>query len=438
MIVFLKNKLNLGQTEELLKKLTQSGFFHIFGSGTLVQIVTFLSNIILINIVAKDIYGLFTYAANIYNVIMLISGLGSDSTMLQLASESYNDKKKRTSIYQFALRFGLLANLVLAFIVIAVANVYPFEINGAQILIYLYVGLPIIQFLNTYQAIYLRCERNNKGYSILNLTNAVLLMLFSIIGALSFDAAGFIIAQYFSAGIVVMIAVKRYEVPLFQKCEALSFREKREFVKYSLTVSIGNAFSQIKTLASALVLGLVLPNAELLASYNVALKIPVALLFIPSMFCVYLYPYFAENINNVKWCIRYYKLSTLGIFFVNLIITLIAIFFAEPLIGTFFGSEYLDSIDTFRILMINFLIAGTFNTLPGNLLGAQRKFAYNLGVNIFTGSLNILLCAIFISRWASIGAAIAILATTIISSILYVGGLLNVYRKKLNKGDDIK
>ena len=421
----------MNSIKTILQKLTATGFFHIFGSGTLVQVVTFLSNIILINIVAKDVYGLFTYAANIYSMIMLLSGLGASSTVLQLASENFQNPKKRAAIYQFGLIFGILANFILASSVIVAGALYPFQIEGAQLLVYLYTILPILQYLTEYQAIYLRSERNNKGYSFVNLLNAILIMIFSIAGALTFGAAGFILAQYCAALLIAFIGIYRFKVPLLSSREKLSRTEIFEFVKYSLIVSVGNAFSQLKTIASAFVLGLMIPNAELLAAYNVALKIPVALLFVPYAICIYLYPYFAEHINDPLWCLKNFKKATLVIFIVNALITIVGILASEPLITFLFGSQYLDALDAFRILLFNFLLAGTFNTLPGNLLGAQRKFAYNLGVNILTGTLNVLLCVAFISLFGVNGAAWAIVTTTAISGCFYVGGLLHTYKKKL-------
>lgn len=421
----------MNSIKTILQKLTATGFFHIFGSGTLVQVVTFLSNIILINIVAKDVYGLFTYAANIYSMIMLLSGLGASSTVLQLASENFQNPKKRAAIYQFGLIFGILANFILASSVIVAGALYPFQIEGAQLLVYLYTILPILQYLTEYQAIYLRSERNNKGYSFVNLLNAILIMIFSIAGALTFGAAGFILAQYCAALLIAIIGIYRFKVPLLSSREKLSRTEIFEFVKYSLIVSVGNAFSQLKTIASAFVLGLMIPNAELLAAYNVALKIPVALLFVPYAICIYLYPYFAEHINDPLWCLKNFKKATLIIFIVNALITIVGILASEPLITFLFGSQYLDALDAFRILLFNFLLAGTFNTLPGNLLGAQRKFAYNLGVNILTGTLNVLLCVAFISLFGVNGAAWAIVTTTAISGCFYVGGLLHTYKKKL-------
>lgn len=413
------------------KQLITTGFLHIVGSGTLVNVIGFLSNIILVHVVSKAEYGLFTYAANIYGMIMIASGLGASSTMLQFASEKFQDQEKREGVYQFALRFGLIANCVFAAIVVIVGIVYPFEIAGAQALIYMYAVLPIFQYLNEYQTIYMRCERNNKGYSYVNLLYSIVLMAVSIIGALLLGATGFVVAQYIATVFIVLFAIKRYKVPFFlHGKEEMARNEKREFIKYSIVIAVGNAFSQIKTLATAFLLGLLVPSAELLANYNVALKIPTALFFLPAAIGIYLYPYFAEHINDGSWCLAYFKKAMKGIFALNLCISILLFLFAEPILVLVFGEEYKDAADAFRILTINYLIAGTFNTLPGNLLGAQRKFAYNLGVNIATGIFSIAVSALLIPTYGSNGAALGVLMSSIFSGIMYTSYLIIVYKRK--------
>ena len=72
--------------------LIRTGFFHIFGSSVMNKIIAFLSSIVLVRILSKEEYGVFTYAWNIYSIILLFSGMGLDSGMLQLASEKSGDE----------------------------------------------------------------------------------------------------------------------------------------------------------------------------------------------------------------------------------------------------------------------------------------------------------------------------------------------------------
>lgn len=51
----------------LVSKLRASGFFHVFGSTVINKIVVFASGLILVRILSKADYGVYTYANNIYS-----------------------------------------------------------------------------------------------------------------------------------------------------------------------------------------------------------------------------------------------------------------------------------------------------------------------------------------------------------------------------------
>ena len=76
---------------KILKKLKRTGFFHIFGANVLNKVIAFSSTFILVRLLTKNEYGIFTYAFNIYTMIMLLRGLGLDSAILQLCCERYKD-----------------------------------------------------------------------------------------------------------------------------------------------------------------------------------------------------------------------------------------------------------------------------------------------------------------------------------------------------------
>ena len=59
-----------------IKKLFSTGFFHIFGGNVINKVITFVSGIILVHLLSKPEYGVFTYAWNIYGIVFLFSGMG--------------------------------------------------------------------------------------------------------------------------------------------------------------------------------------------------------------------------------------------------------------------------------------------------------------------------------------------------------------------------
>ena len=74
-----------------IDKLRKTGFFHIFGGSVINKAISFLSSIVLVRLLTKGEYGIFTYAWNIYSIILLFNGFGLESSTLQLCSEHGDD-----------------------------------------------------------------------------------------------------------------------------------------------------------------------------------------------------------------------------------------------------------------------------------------------------------------------------------------------------------
>ena len=65
-------------------KLYRTGFFHIFGAGTINKAVSSLTMIVLVWLIPKAEYGLYSYVFNIVSIFALFNGLGASSALLQL------------------------------------------------------------------------------------------------------------------------------------------------------------------------------------------------------------------------------------------------------------------------------------------------------------------------------------------------------------------
>ncbi len=121
----------------------------------------------------------------------------------------------------------------------------------------------------------------------------------------------------------------------------------------------------------------------------------------------------------------------MGVF--NSIIVLILYGFADFFIGFIFGSEYLDAVTPFRILMINYLITSSFKTLIGNIMVMLRRLKYNLFETLLSSILNIIADYFLIMRYSINGAAIATSSITILISAISVFYLYVIYKKGIAK-----
>lgn len=415
-------------------KFKNTGLFDIFGSSIIVKIIGFMSSIILVRIVTKEAYGIFTVAWNVYSVAMLATGFGASYAILQLGCENVNDDKKKKSIFQYGWNYGFKANIIIGLVVLLLGLFFPFSVHGAAPLMMMMFLLPLIQFGVEYQSMYLRVEKKNRAYAISNIVNVGLVLLFSVLGALVIQERGFIVGRYCAYMILIILGVKLWNVPVHFKKIDIDDTEKKDFRHVSFVSMINGGISQLLYLIDVFILGMVLPNENIIASYKVATIVPTALSFIPTALVTYIFPYFTENRNNGKWCLKKYIQITGGMAIVNGIIVAAMVIFAPTIISLMYGNQYLDAITPFRILSINYFFSGTFRAIAGNLLVTQRKLEFNTFVAISSGILNIVADVFFIMKMGSVGAAYATLSIVLFCCVLNVGYLLiTFYRKaKLN------
>ncbi|MCL1847002.1 MAG: polysaccharide biosynthesis C-terminal domain-containing protein, partial [Coriobacteriia bacterium] len=205
---------------------------------------------------------------------------------------------------------------------------------------------------------------------------------------------------------------------------------KKGLVKISLTAAVTNATSAILYQIDVLLVGSLLVSSIAVANYRVAALIPSALVFISSTVMIYLYPYFARNRNDHKWCFEKYRLTTLIIAGSTLLITIVLVLFAEPLIPLIFGKGYSGVSRVFVILMFSYLANGGFRVVAGNILASQRKFTANLVISAIAVVIEVTLCLILIPRLGIEGAAWSTLITMVITAVIINSYLIKCLRTR--------
>lgn len=403
---------------KLLKNLRAKGFFHIFGGSIINKIITFMSSVVLVHILTKGEYGIFTYAWNIYSIVLLFNGMGVVIGSLQLMSEHSSDADYILNTSRYATKFGCRFDILLGIVIVFLGLVAPLKIEEGRVILTSLFALPLLQFLYSMAVTILRASKRNREFAKLSVLNTICVFLFSVVLAWFFKEIGLVIAYYIAFLISIIVAKIKLNIKFFGPDDRiLSVTEKKDFLRISVVSMINDGLSQLLFLLDVFIIGIVDPQETLIASYKVATMIPTALIFIPSSLIVFIYPYFAEHRNDGKWCISKYKQVLLGMGGVNLCISFL-LFIASPLIiRIVYGEQYLDAVPVFRVLAINYFFSGTFRMLSGNLLITQRKLKFNLMITIIASIVNAIADYFFISWWGSMGAAYATFLVVMIISI---------------------
>lgn len=417
---------------EKIRSLVKTGFFHIFGSSVLNKAVAFLSSVVLVRILTKAEYGVFTYAWNIYSIVVLANGCGLENGVLQMCSEKSGDEAYAQRISSYGVKYGLAFDLALAAVLLGIGMLAPLEIAGAGALLCMLCALPMVKHVYNMAVMYLRAQGRNREYSGLSLMNTAAVFGVSAVCAFFFREKGMVLGYYGAYAASAAVGFWGMHIRMWDPRVQLESSEKRALWSISLVSMCNNGLSQLLYLLDVLVLGIMDPQETLLASYRVATIIPTALAFIPSSLVVYIYPYFAQHRGDGAWCMRQYRKAVLGLGGVNAVISAGLIALAPWVIGLMFGREYLDAVPVFRVLAANYFVSGTFRTLAGCLLVTQRRLKFNLMVGLISGGVNILADFVLIGRWGSMGAALATVLVTAVSAVMSTVYLVHVFRKARN------
>ena len=383
-----------------------------------------MSSIILVRLLTKDEYGSYAYALNLFNIFMLLSGAGATSAILQLCSEHYSDRCKRDRFYRYGCRYGISFNVLICAGIALTALLIPLPLGGSNALLGLMTLLPLCILSFELQTTFLRVELRNRAFAYASTGNAVILLAYSVCGALVLGASGLISGRLVAFLVSIICIALLLKAPLYFKKTNLVDQEKKEFKSIAIVSACTNGMSQIAYFAGIFIVGIMLRNAGQTAAYQVATTIPLALGFIPSALVTFLYPYFARHRHDSAWVLVNFKKSMLGLGTLSLFISIIFIVCARPLILLIFGNQYYDSVVPFQILMAGFAFISTLRTLTGNLLVTQRKITFNFAMSIVASLSTVVLTVAFVTTMGIAGAAlaqvIAMVLTGIVSTFYFV------------------
>jgi O-antigen/teichoic acid export membrane protein len=83
-----------------------------------------------------------------------------------------------------------------------------------------------------------------------------------------------------------------------------------------------------------------------------------------------------------------------------------------------YGAEYIAAVLPFRILVVSAVFSSVFRIIAGNILAMLGKVKANFYMGCAECAINVVLDYVLIKAYGGVGAAIATLAVTVISSLM--------------------
>jgi len=409
--------------------LVRNGFFHIFSANVINKIIQFGISVIIVRVITKEAFGMWSYANNILSFFLLVEGLGVVPGLLQFASSSKTEEEK-LSYLKYALLVGILFNVGLAIAILLFTTFFQLPVRGStEILKYLSL-IPLVHVFFNILQIFLRSDLRNKQFSLVTVINTLTFFFGVLIGGYLFGILGIVWGRYLSYIISSFIAlrfVKDY-YKIFVNVKIPNKEQRQDFLKFSIVSMLTNTISQMLYLLDTFIIGIIIQSGTVVASYKTATLIPFALNFIPSSVMTFAYPYFAKHKDDKNLVKNYFLKLQKYLLLFNLVISILLIVFAPFVIRVIFGPDYSDSVLPFRILSFGYLITATFRIPAGNVIASLKKVKVNFYNSIISGGANIVLDIILIKNYGSVGAAVATVAVFVISSFVS-----NIYLRKYLK-----
>ena len=76
-----------------IEKLKKTGFFSIFIATVFSKVITLLGGIILVRILSKSDYGIYSYVHNCYSMLFLLNDFGIATAALQYLTENFSNQE---------------------------------------------------------------------------------------------------------------------------------------------------------------------------------------------------------------------------------------------------------------------------------------------------------------------------------------------------------
>lgn len=400
-------------------KLWKTGFFSVFISSILSKVLTFFGGIILVRIMSKSEYGLYTYVLNSYGMLFILSDFGYCQAMMQYRSEFFYNQEKNNDYFTKAYRYGMLMSSISVAILWLSPQFYPYNQQEAGRLTQSLCLLPYITTTNSFVSSNLRVQMQNKKYAAVNVMQTF--VHYGMIVPMSYfwNVKGAVLANYGIAigTLLCSVAFSKGCLGFNWKSDILTRKEKKDLFLFAAASQLNSSVGALFNLIDIFIISLFVVNAEGISSYKVASTVPQALLFVPNSFAVYAVPFFARHVNDKKWVERNLKRLLWSAGMINAILTFTCCASAPVLIPLIYGEQYRDSVPCAMILLIAFFFSGSFQIPAANVIYTQHKVGINVAITITTNIINCFLDIVLIGKYGFIGAALATLFVSIISGM---------------------
>lgn len=403
----------------------RKGAQYIIIGSFLTKFVAFFGSVFLIRFLTKDDYGILTYYENFYGYFLLFSGMGFAYGLQRyiIISDSLPEKK---GIYQYSIKRGECYNFLLfaVFSLLCVFYSHPAEFKSELFIGVILSAIIPFQYLLTLNLSALRGLFDYKAYAALAFFTSAFFVVCRVVGAIVAGLHGTVFFRLSAEFLCAILSTVYVHHHYFRSADK---RLRRDMVKplnaYSLQLMITDGLWALFMLNDVFLLSRLSGNATVVAEYKTASVIPGNLSLISAAIGVFVAPLFTkkENDADFKWVMsnfRSLQLITFGLVFVAVVFCMV---FAKQIIVILFGSQYLEMLSAFRILLVSSLLNNGVRYTIANVFSAIGLQKRNLFVATTGVVLQVAMDLLLIPKYGLIGVSYSnVIVQFIMSAILII------------------
>lgn len=409
--------MNIKKYADKLKILMAEGLAHIIFGNYLTQALGFISSIIAVRLIDKILYANLSYADNIISYATIVSGLGMAAALVKYASNDL-DAKTDNAYFKFALVLGGSIQAAITLLVCLVVSFFTVPFEYAKGFMWLLLGTSLLNYIIALNQSYNRAHLKNKFYGTIGVIQTSILILGSIIFVKWLSVNGLIFARYISLLLTTIISAK-YVIPNIKKGVVdLSLKQKRLYLKTSLSLMTTNMLSWIMPLNEVFLINNIIQNETVSANFKVAGLIPSQLAILASSIAVFTFPRIVHIKEKaiIKEYVHKIGYACAGI---CCSVTLLGCILTPWIIRFFYGEQYIDAIQISYVLWGVRLINAAIRTVPMSMLVAVNDEGFTAKLAIISCVLQTVLDVVLLNLVGIYGMAIGTMVVYFATGFLY-------------------
>lgn len=363
----------------------RGGLAVLFSTAS-VKLSSAILSIIVVRLLSKEEYGTLSYVLSIFSIATVIAGFGGNFSLLRFGSIA-NSASEKLVYYNYTIKAGTkyVALVAVAVCIFACLNL---TMEGALFFLVMASIALFPSYLLESLRSYFRILNLNKLYSLLNVQNSILFVIFTIVFTFFWGLYGYMVTLILVPTLLFYYYQRRINKIKIWRFIEYSFPRK-EYWRYGIHTSVSAIANQVIFSIAPFFLGVLGETEANIATFKVATVIPFALLFLPSILMITDFNFIAKNYRKKSELIAYYKGYLKLVIPISLVVFSLLIVFADEVVKFIFGAQYESSIKMYQLFMVATFFTFLFRNPLGNILLAVGKANWN-GLNAY------LSCALYI------------------------------------------